>query len=85
MQLFILELNKFGEIIISFKFINLNALRFGFNDNMFAHYLCTMVNPTVETFRPPIIPSSSTTSINSDDKSPHFLPPSVINDRESDI
>jgi hypothetical protein len=58
---------------------------FGFNDNMFAHYLCTMVNPTVETSRPPILPSSSTTSINSEDKSPNFLPPPVINDRESDI
>ncbi len=59
-------------------------LPLGFNDNMFAHYLCTMVNPTSETFRPPIIPSSSTTSINSDDKSSHIVQQQSI-ERESDI
>jgi hypothetical protein len=39
----------------------------GLNDKMFAHLLCTMV-------RPPIIPSSSCTSL-SDDNGPTFAPP----------
>ena len=45
----------------------------GFTDNMFSHYLCTMVS------RPPILPSSSTVSINSDDKTNDII------NRESDI
>jgi len=57
-------------------------LPFGLNNNMFANYLCTMVNPP-ETFRPPIMPSSSTTSINSDILSSSFKP--ISNERESDI
>uniref|UniRef100_A0A6C0HVE1 Uncharacterized protein n=1 Tax=viral metagenome TaxID=1070528 RepID=A0A6C0HVE1_9ZZZZ len=57
-------------------------LPFGLNDSMFAHYLCTMVNPP-ETFRPPIMPSSSTTSINSDIFPSSFKP--IQNERESDI
>ncbi len=54
----------------------------GFTDNMFSHYLCTMVNP--QNNRPPILPSSSSTSINSEEKTPHILP-TIPNDRESDI
>jgi hypothetical protein len=57
-------------------------LPLGLNDNMFAHYLCTMVNPP-EIFRPPIMPSSSTTSINSDNNLSSFKP--ISNERESDI
>lgn len=61
----------------------------GFNDNMFGHYICTMVNsPNISpinnspNIRPPILPSSSTVSINSDDKPNDLIP---ITDRESDI
>ena len=45
---------------------------FEITDNMFSHYLCTMVNPSND--RPPIIPSSCTTSIHSEEI-PSFLPP----------
>jgi hypothetical protein len=54
---------------------------FGFDNEMFSHYLCTAV---LSDIRPPIIPSSCTTSIHSEDDAPPFLPPTP-NERETDI